>query len=93
MNRLQVPPELYESIKDKEEEILDAYSEFNVTELPAGYDGEITEAFNNLILAGIETSVDNIILYLKAKGKLMAYFRKEASHLLDIYREEIEEPV
>jgi hypothetical protein len=60
-------------------EIERAYSRFVVTELPAGYEGEVAEAYNNLLLAGIETTPDNILLYLKAKASLMEYLRADGA--------------
>jgi len=92
MSTLQVPSELLQQVLSKMSEIESAYSSFVVTELPAGYAGEISEVYNALILANIETTVDNILLCLRAKGSLMTYFRTKGADLVDIYRRKIEKP-
>jgi len=92
MSTLQVPPHLLQEVLSKMPEIESAYSSFVVTELPAGYPGEISEVYNALILANIETTVDNILLCLRAKGSLMTYFRTEGADLVDTYRKTIEKP-
>lgn len=92
MKVLQVPPELHKQVTSRMPEIEEAYSNFVVTDLPAGYDGEISEAYRNLIVANVETTADNIVLYLKAKANLMTYFRTDGADLAEIYHKKIEKP-
>ena len=72
---MQISSELSQAIKSREKEVLEAYADFNLLELPAGYEGEVNEAYTNLTKAGIATTADNVITYLRAKGKLMSFFR------------------
>lgn len=72
---MQIPIELSKAVRSREKEVLKAYVDFNLLELPAGYEGEVNEAYTNLKNAGIVTTPDNILTYLKAKGKLMSYFK------------------
>ena len=92
MKALQVPSKLYKQVTSRMAEIEKAYSDFVVTDLPAGYDGEISEAYNNLIVANLEITADNILLYLKAKANLMKYFKTDGADLTEIYRKRIEKP-
>lgn len=81
---MQVPSELLKAIKSREKEIINAYADFNLLELPAGYEGEITEAYANLKNAGILPTSENILAYLKAKGKMMSFFRGKPT-LMQLY--------
>jgi hypothetical protein len=86
-----IPETLYRDIKLHEKEVIEAYSDFNIIEIPAGYDGEVGEAYANLIKVNIQPSFKNIITYLKAKGQIMSILRKEEKLVqtyLDKYPEE-----
>jgi len=81
---MQVPSELLKAIKSREKEIMKAYAGFNLLELPAGYEGEINEAYTSLKSAGIVTTIENVVTYLKAKGKVMSFFRGKPT-LMQLY--------
>lgn len=71
---MHLPPELSKAMKSRQKEVLKAYADVNLLELPAGYEGEINEAYANLEKLNIATQ-DNILMYLKAKGKLVSFFK------------------
>ena len=81
---MQVPSELLKAIRSREKEIIEAYTDFNLLELPAGYEGEINEAYTNLKNAGILTTPENVMTYLRAKGKVMSFFRGKPT-LMQLY--------
>lgn len=81
---MQIPFELSKAIRSRKKEVLKAYADFNLLELPAGYEGEVNEAYTNLKKAGIVTTPDNILTYLKAKGKLMSFFKGKPK-LMQLY--------
>ena len=90
---MQIPSELFQAIKSREKEVLEAYADFNLLELPAGYEGEVNEAYANLMKARIATTSDNVITYLKAKGRLMSFFRGRPKlkqiYLMHLSKEEV----
>lgn len=81
---MRVPSELLKAIRSREKEIMKAYADFNLLELPAGYEGEVNEAYTNLKKAEIVTTPENILIYLRAKGKLMSLFRGKPK-LIQLY--------
>lgn len=85
---MHIPIGLSKALRSREKEILEAYADFNLLELPAGHDGEVNEAYMNLKKAKIAATPDNIIMYLKAKGKLMSLFKGKAE-LMQTYRSSI----
>lgn len=85
---MMIPKHLYDEIKAHEDEVITAYSDFNIVELPAGYDGEVNEAYVNLLKASITPSKENILIYLKAKANIMSILRKKGQKFLQSYSED-----
>lgn len=81
---MRIPIELSKAVRSREKEVLKAYADFNLLELPAGYEGELNEVYTNLTKVGIVTTPDNILAYLKAKGNLMSFFKGKPK-LMQLY--------
>ena len=81
---MQIPHKLSKALNVREKEVLDAFADFNLLELPAGYKGEVSEAYTNIRKAKIAATPDHILAYLRAKGKLMSFFRGKP-RLKEIY--------